>query len=115
MAPPSPPAAADVLLVLSTVPDVETGARMGRALVEERLAACVNVLPGVRSIYVWEGATRDDGEALCVIKTRSARFPELRDRLAALHPYELPEIIAVPLAEGSPPYLAWVWAQTGPA
>jgi periplasmic divalent cation tolerance protein len=106
------PAPADFLLVLVTVPDADTGARIGRALVEERLAACVNVLPGVRSLYTWQGKLCDEAEALCVVKTRRALYAPLRERVAALHPYEVPEIVGVPLAEGNAPYLTWIAEST---
>jgi periplasmic divalent cation tolerance protein len=102
------PEASEFVVVLVTVPDADTAARLGRAVVEERLAACVNVIPGLRSIYHYGGKLCDDAEVLCLVKTRRALYPALRDRLTALHPYEVPEIIAVPLAEGNAPYLAWL-------
>src|SRR5205814_1937455 len=98
----------DALIVLVTVPDADTGARLGRTLVEERLAACVNVVPGLRSIYAWQGKICDEAEALCLVKTRRALYPALRDRVAALHPYEVPEIIGLRPAEGNAPYLSWI-------
>ena len=101
-----------VLLVLSTVPTVDKGAEIARTLVEEKLAACVNILPGVRSIYTWKGELCDDAEALCLLKTREELFPALRERLVSLHPYEVPEIIALPLAAGHSPYLEWLLAST---
>jgi periplasmic divalent cation tolerance protein len=103
----------DFLVVLVTMPDGETAARVGRTLVEERLAACVNVIPGLRSIYEYGGKLCDDAEVLCLFKTRRALYPTLRDRLTALHPYQVPEIIALALAEGNAPYLAWLAAGTG--
>jgi periplasmic divalent cation tolerance protein len=106
------PAPADFVLVLVTAPDADTAARIGRAVVEEKLAACVNVIPGLRSIYAWDGKLCDEAEVLCLLKTRRALYPALRDRVAALHPYEVPEIIALPLAEGNAPYLAWLAAGT---
>lgn len=106
------PGPADVIVVLVTAPDGEVAARLGRALVEERLAACVNIVPQVRSIYWWQGKVSDDTEVLCLIKARRTDYPALRDRITALHPYEVPEIIAVPLAEGNAPYLAWIAAST---
>jgi periplasmic divalent cation tolerance protein len=104
------PAPDQVLLVFSTAPDAEAAQRLARQLVEERLAACVNVLPGLRSVYEWQGEVRDEAEVLCLIKTRRSLFEVLRARLEALHPYEVPEIIGVALAEGNAPYLAWVLA-----
>jgi len=95
-------------VVLVTAPDVEVGARLARTLVGEGLAACVNVVPGVRSIYRWEGAVQEDAEVLLVAKTTAAGFAALSERVLALHPYEVPEVIALPVIAGSPGYLAWV-------
>lgn len=103
-----------VCVALSTAPDAESGARIARALVEERLAACVNLVPGVRSIYRWQERIEDEGECLLVIKTRRERVEALDARLRALHPYELPELVALPVAAGSAPYLAWVAGETAP-
>jgi periplasmic divalent cation tolerance protein len=96
------------VVVLSTVGKAEDAARIARALVERRLAACVNVLPSVRSFYRWQGAVQEDEERLLVIKTRRDRFEALREALVALHPYELPEAIALPIEAGHAPYLAWI-------
>lgn len=101
------------MLVLSTVPTEDVAAALARTLVEEGLAACVNILPGMRSLYAWRGETCDDREVLCLIKTRRALFPALRDRLTALHPYEVPEIVALAAEEVSRAYLDWVSASTG--
>jgi periplasmic divalent cation tolerance protein len=103
---------ADFLVVLVTMPDGDTAARVGRTLVEEKLAACVNVIPGLRSIYEYDGKLCDDAEVLCLFKTRRQLYPALRDRLTALHPYQVPEIIALTLAEGNAAYLAWLAAGT---
>jgi len=97
-----------VHVVLVTAPDAEVGARIGRALVEEGLAACANLLPGVRSIYRWQGAVHEGAEVLLILKTRAALAAALAARVRALHPYELPEVIALPVAGGSQPYLDWV-------
>jgi periplasmic divalent cation tolerance protein len=102
------------LVVLSTFPDAETAARIARALVEEQLAACVNVVPAVRSIYRWDGKVCDEAEALAVIKTTAERYAALAARIAELHPYQVPELIALPLADGHPPYLAWLADQVAP-
>jgi len=102
------------LVVLSTFPDAAKAAEVGRVLVDEQLAACVNLVPAIRSIYRWQGAVHDDAEALAIIKTTPERYPALASRLAALHPYEVPEILALPLADGHPPYLAWLAGQVGP-
>ncbi len=103
----------DALVVLVTTPSPERAAEIARALVEERLAACGNVVPGLRSIYRWEGKVQDDAEALLVLKTTRARFEALRDRVLALHPYQVPEVIALPVEAGSVRYLAWIQAETG--
>ena len=100
------------LLCLSTCPDAETAARIARALVEERLAACVNRLPGVNSTYRWQGEIHEDAEVLLLIKTTRERFDALRDRLAELHPYEVPELIAFEITDGLPAYLEWVARET---
>lgn len=103
----------DLVVVLCTVPDEEVGASLARTVVEERLAACVNLVPGLRSIYSWKGEIQDDGEILLVIKTRGSRFGELRERIAALHPYDVPEIVALPAADCHRPYRDWVLEVTG--
>jgi periplasmic divalent cation tolerance protein len=102
----------DALVVLVTTPTAERAAEIARAVVEERLAACGNVVPGLRSIYRWQGAVHDEAEALLVLKTTRARFEALRDRVLALHPYEVPEVIALPIEAGSAPYLAWISRET---
>jgi periplasmic divalent cation tolerance protein len=99
------------LVVLSTFPDADIAARVARTLVEEQLAACVNVVPGVRSIYRWEGKVCDEAETLAVIKTTAERYSALSARITELHPYQVPEVIALALADGHPPYLAWLAAQ----
>lgn len=96
------------VVVLSTVAHAEHAERIAHALVERRLAACVNVVPGVVSVYRWKGAVERDEERLLVIKTRAARLPALREALVALHPYELPELVALPIEAGHEPYLAWI-------
>lgn len=97
-----------VRLVFVTGPDTDTLQSIGRVLVEESLAACVNVLPGVTSVYRWEGQVRADAEAMAIIKTTEARVQAARLRVAELHPYDVPEFVAVDVAEGSPAYLRWV-------
>jgi len=103
-----------VLLCLCTCPDPDTGARLAAALVDERLAACVNQLHGLRSVYRWQDAVERADETLLLIKTTHDRLPALQARLVALHPYELPELIAVEAAGGLPAYLDWVAAETRP-
>ena len=100
------------LLVLCTCPDAATADALAQALVEERLAACVNVLPGVRSVYRWQGAVERTDEVLLLAKTTVARFDELEARIVALHPATLPEVIACDIAGGLDRYLAWVGAAT---
>jgi periplasmic divalent cation tolerance protein len=99
-----------VLLCYCTCPDATSAARLAEALVGERLAACVNRLPGVTSTYRWKGEVATDVEELLLIKTTAARFEALKTRLLALHPYELPELIAVPVDRGHAAYLDWVRA-----
>ncbi len=96
------------LVVLVTLPDREKALAMARVLVGERLAACVNVLGDIRSIYRWQDAVQEDGEVLCVMKTTPERFEELRARVVSLHPYEVPEVVALPIAHGHQPYLEWL-------
>jgi periplasmic divalent cation tolerance protein len=98
----------DALAVFVTVPNAVTAARIASAVVRERLAACANILPGVRSIYAWKGKVCDDRELLVVLKTTATRYEALERRVKALHPYEVPEIIALPVTRGSRPYLTWV-------
>ena len=107
-------AARDAIVVLSTAPDIATGERIGRALVEARLAACVNVVPGLVSIYRWKGSLSRDSEVLCVIKTRRTLLSRMAARLRQVHPYEVPEILAIAVQSGARPYLAWLLAETRP-
>ena len=100
--------ATDVVVVLCTLPPGDAASGLARTLVEERLAACVNLVPGVRSIYVWDGAVQDEPEQLAIIKTTADGLAALRERLCALHPYAVPEVLALPVADGHLPYLGWV-------
>jgi periplasmic divalent cation tolerance protein len=102
-----------VLLCYCTCPDADSAQRIALALVGEKLAACVNRLPGISSTYRWQDAVTTDREELLLIKTTRARFEALRERLLALHPYELPELIAVPVERGHGAYLDWVRAAAG--
>lgn len=99
---------ASYLVVLCTCPDRETALRIADALIDRRQAACVNVLPGVVSVYEWEGGRQRDEEVLAVIKTRSDAFSAVEETVRTLHPYELPEIVAVSLTKGFAPYLNWI-------
>lgn len=98
----------DVIVVLVTVGNSEEAAKIARTIVEEKLAACVNLVPSIRSIYFWKGEVCDDQETLLMIKTRETLFDRLRLRICELHGYEVPEIIAVKLHAGHEPYLSWV-------
>ena len=98
----------EILLVLSTFPDVETARRIARELVTENFAACANIVPAIESIYRWEGKIEQSGETLVFFKTTTARSAAFQEKLKSLHPYDVPEIICLPIAEGSPEYLRWV-------
>lgn len=108
-------ASAALSLVLVNTPPADAD-RIARGLVERRLAACVNVIPKVSSVYWWEGELTSDDESTLLIKTRSALVPALTRAVLELHPYSVPEVIALPLdvALGNPAYLAWVRAETEP-
>jgi periplasmic divalent cation tolerance protein len=101
-----------VVVVFSTFPNPDKAAEVARVLVGERLAACANLAPGVRSIYRWQGELADATETLAMFKTTSERVDALTERLRALHSHELPEVVALPVIAGSAPYLAWVTAET---
>ena len=103
----------DVLVVLVTVPSREDGERIAEALVGEGLAACVNLVGPIRSVYRWQGEICRDDEQLLAIKTTRARYAALEARARALHTYETPEVIALPVAAGSAAYLDWVGGATG--
>ncbi len=102
----------DFVVVFVTVPNQDVASTLAKTLVAEKLVACVNILPGLRSIYAWEGKLCDEAEALCVLKTRRALYPAVRNRVTSIHPYQVPEIIALPLVEGNAPYLAWLRGET---
>ena len=101
-----------MLLVLTNLPERAAAERLADLLVEKRLTACVNILAPCRSVYRWQGAVRHDEEHPLLIKTTAERYPALEQALRAGHPYELPEIIAVPIERGLPAYLQWVAAET---
>lgn len=98
----------DAVVVLITTPTSEAAAEIARALVEEGLAACGNVIPAVRSIYRWEGTVQDDAEALLVIKTERRLVAAMKERLPALHPYQVPEFLVLPVEDGLGAYLEWI-------
>lgn len=99
-------------IVLSTITDEKTAARVASTLVEERVAACVNVIPKVVSIYRWDGGVENESEALMVLKTAEDRVADLMQRLKELHPYEVPEIVVLDVERGWPPYFDWVLGET---
>ena len=101
-----------VSVVLMTVPDEPVAVSIVGTVVEERLAACGNLLPKIRSIYRWQGEICDDTEVLVMLKTAESRFTELKKRLIELHPYECPEVIQIEVQDGSTDYLSWVVNQT---
>jgi periplasmic divalent cation tolerance protein len=98
----------DLCVVLCTVPDQDTARRLAWLLIDERLAACVNVVTGVTSVYRWQSKIEEDAEILLVVKTSRDRFPAMRERLADAHPYDVPEIVALPVQDVLEPYGAWL-------
>jgi periplasmic divalent cation tolerance protein len=98
----------DKIVVFSTCASAEEAQRMARALVEKRLAACVNVIPGIRSVYRWKDAIEDEEEVLLLIKTSRPLLEELREEIERLHSYEVPEVIALSIVDGSERYLSWM-------
>ena len=102
----------DPVVVLCTAPSDEVAASLARGLVEGRLAACVSLLGGLRSIYRWQGAVEDASEVQLVVKTRAARLPDIEAFLREHHPYEVPELLALPVAAGGAAYLAWLSEQS---
>jgi periplasmic divalent cation tolerance protein len=102
----------DALLVFTNAPDRSVAMQLAQALVERRLAACVNVLNGCTSVYRWDGAVETAEEVPVLIKTRVGRYAEVEDAIRKIHPYELPEIVAVPIVHGLVDYLDWVTGET---
>ena len=107
--------AADILLAISTFPDAELARSISRQLVEQKLVACANIGGSVHSIYHWQGKVEEGEETLVLFKTTAARFEEFQRVLRSLHPYEVPEIVAVRIADGLPSYLQWVADSCGSA
>jgi len=107
--------AATHLVVFTTAPSAEDGRRLARALVESRLVACGTVIPGGVSVYRWRGVVEEQEEVLVVLKTTAERWPDLASALPGLHPYEVPELIALPVVRGHGPYLRWVSDETSEA
>lgn len=104
---------ADFVVVLITAPNEDAAAKMANEIVSSRLAACVNIIRNVRSIYHWQGKIEDEVEVLMLVKTRREHFKDLEKRIRELHPYTVPEIIALPIIEGSEGYLQWLSEETG--
>ncbi len=100
--------ASDVRLVFVTAPDPATARELARTLVRERLAACANLVAGITSVYHWEGAVQEEGEVLLIFKTHAARLSAFESRLSELHPYEVPECVALAPVAVLPAYLAWL-------
>ena len=100
------------LIVITNAPDRDTALKIARALIERKLAACVNILAECTSVYRWQGKLETATEVPLLIKTRAAIYPDLEAAIKNLHPYELPEIVAVPIERGLPAYLEWVGAET---
>ena len=103
----------DPLLILTNCPDEDTANRLALTLVEEKLAACINILPRIQSIFRWQGAVESTSEIPLLIKSTAESYPMLEKRIAELHPYDVPEIVALPVTHGLPAYLAWVAEETG--
>jgi periplasmic divalent cation tolerance protein len=95
-------------MVLVTVPDEENATIIANGLVAEKLAACVNIIPDIRSVYAWQGHIHSDRESLLICKTTEAVWPQLQEWILAHHPYEVPEIVQLPLLQGLPAYLYWM-------
>ncbi|MBF1163600.1 divalent-cation tolerance protein CutA [Dechloromonas agitata] len=102
----------DIRLVITNCPDEETANRIALAVVEAKLAACVNILPRVQSIYRWQGVVESAAEVPLLIKTTAAAYPALEAAIRESHPYDVPEIIALPITAGLPAYLNWLAAET---
>ncbi len=102
----------DVVVVMTNVPNLTVAKTVARYLVGQRMAACVNIQPGVKSYYHWEGVIRQANEVTLMVKTTRERFSEVESAIKALSPYELPEIVALPVTQGLPAYLEWVRAET---
>ena len=102
------------IVCLVTIDDIEKAVRIGQILVENKLAACVNLLPEIRSIYSWQGKIHDELETLMIIKTRKDVFKDLQKTIKELHPYEVPEIITLPIDQGLPEYLQWIHDSVSP-
>ena len=106
--------ASDIIVVYITAPNLQEAESLAHTLVEEKLAACVNIIPGIQSVYFWNEAVQSDNELLLICKSRVDRFEALKTRVQSLHPYDVPEILSIPAQNGSEPYLNWVRENTTP-
>lgn len=113
-APAEDEAVKDALFVYITAPDRATARELGKTLVQERLAACANILDGVESLYWWRGEIQEDRESVCILKTTADGYGALEKRARELHPYEVPCIVALPLVRGHAPFLRWITEETRP-
>ncbi len=104
-----------VMLVMTNLPDADSARSLARLLVESRLAACANLMPGVQSIYRWQGAIEQANEFTLLIKTTRRHYAQMEQAIISHHPYEVPEVIALPVSDGYLPYLRWVASETSPA
>jgi len=102
----------ELIEVVVTCPDMVSAERVARAVLEPRLAACANIAPGLRSLYRWQGRIEDEGELAVTLKTRAALFGRLAEAVTAVHPYEVPAIVALPILRASEAYAAWILAET---
>jgi len=102
----------DSIVVLTTLPNAEAAAEVAKAVVGEKLAACANILPPLRSIYRWKGKVQDESEVLVLLKTRQAQYERLKSRILELHPYDVPEVLAVAVEQGHGAYLDWIATET---
>ena len=102
----------DALLVFTTLPSADKAAELAKLLVQERLVACANLLPAIRSIYRWQGEMHDENEVLVLLKTRAEHLERLKLRILEVHPYEVPEVLAIPVESGYQPYLDWLAGET---
>ena len=100
------------IIVLITVPSKDVGLKIARSLVESQLAACVNLLPAIRSVYRWEGSVAEDEELLLIVKTKHSLFDQLSELVVQNHPYDVPEVIALPIVAGLKAYLTWIDEET---
>jgi periplasmic divalent cation tolerance protein len=102
------------MLVLTTLPNADAAAELAKTVVRERLAACANLFPALRSIYKWQSKVQDENEVLVLLKTRQEHYERLKARILELHPYEIPEVLGIPVEQGYAPYLEWLAKETSP-